>query len=126
MAGVVLVAESRVRRRVGQFNPDGSWQFVDDPMPTVPHLALHLAKDAGALAAAAEKMEHPEEAGEGAALFDDWMGRRLANVERTLALLKAWHPASLPECEGPRQGPCYGVEPGEPCAFHAMTGADSA
>lgn len=55
---------------------------------TVQHLALHLAKDAGLLAAAAEKLDHPNESKEGQCLLDDWMLRRAPHVEKTIALLR--------------------------------------
>jgi hypothetical protein len=57
------------------------------PPPTVQHLALHLAKDAGLLAAAAEKLDHEDEVDDGTARLREWFDRRAPNVRRTLALL---------------------------------------
>lgn len=58
-------------------------------MPTIQHLALHLAKDAGLLAAAAEKMDHPEEHEAGCRLFIEWMTKRRPHVERSIELLES-------------------------------------
>ena len=54
---------------------------------TVGHFALHLAKYAGELATAAEKMEHEMEHAEGERLLRSWLDRRPDQVRRTLDLI---------------------------------------
>lgn len=51
------------------------------------HFALHLAKYAGELASACEKMGHETEREEGQRLLIAWMEKRPAQVIRTLSLL---------------------------------------
>lgn len=59
----------------------------EDDFPTPQHLALHLAKDAGALAAACEKLDHEDEVDEGTRALLAWYGKNLPNVLKTLMLL---------------------------------------
>jgi hypothetical protein len=61
---------------------------ADTSRPSVQHLALHLAKDAGKLAEAAEKLDHAAEREDGVTLLRRFMEHRFDNMHRTLALLQ--------------------------------------
>lgn len=54
----------------------------DEEPPTLEHMALHLAKDAGLLAQALERMGHARERKEGWTLLDDWIRKRPDNVRK--------------------------------------------
>lgn len=80
---------------------------------SIQHLALHLAKDAGLLAAAAEKLDHPNERAEGIAAFEAWMRHRHSNVEKTLQLLNEFMVGRCSDCRKEWSG----AEIGNTCPF---------
>lgn len=85
----------------------------DTSPPSLGHVALHLAKEAGLLASAIEKMEHAAERAEGEALLKAWLLNRANNLERIERLVAAHFHGKCSNCGKSWNAP----EAGKNCPF---------
>lgn len=81
--------------------------------PSLGHIALHLAKEAGLLASAAEKMEHSGERADGEASLKAWWLNRAQNLDRIERLVAAHFHGECDHCGKSWNDP----EPGAACPF---------
>lgn len=85
----------------------------DQSPPSLGHVALHLAKEAGILAAAVEKMQHAGEHAAGVVSLTSWFLERAENLGRIERLVAAHFHGECRACARTWNDP----EPGNTCPF---------